>query len=71
MTHLYYPFLIDRTADFQEKVRMMIRLMFHSLLAVVLPTLTFAQSKLPTVEEAQATSQKTGRPIFAMAGQET
>ena len=30
-----------------------------------------AQPKLPTVDEALAISQKTGRPIFAMAGRET
>ena len=30
-----------------------------------------AQTKLPTVEEALETSATTGRPIFAMAGQET
>jgi hypothetical protein len=30
-----------------------------------------AQRKLPTVDEALELSAKTGRPIFAMAGQET
>jgi hypothetical protein len=30
-----------------------------------------AQIKLPTVDEALELSGKTGRPIFAMAGQET
>ena len=30
-----------------------------------------AQIKLPTVDEALEISSKTGRPIFAMAGQET
>ena len=30
-----------------------------------------AQIKLPTVDEALELSSKTGRPIFAMAGQET
>ena len=30
-----------------------------------------AQSQLPTVDQAIALSQKTGRPIFAMAGQKT
>lgn len=31
----------------------------------------FAQIKLPTVDEALEISAKTGRPIFAMAGQKT
>ncbi len=30
-----------------------------------------AQIKLPTVDEALELSSQTGRPIFAMAGQET
>ena len=30
-----------------------------------------AQTKLPTVDEALERSAKTGRPVFAMAGQET
>lgn len=30
-----------------------------------------AQIKQPTVENAMAVSQQTGRPIFAMAGRET
>ncbi|MGI9471691.1 MAG: hypothetical protein ACR2NZ_09185 [Rubripirellula sp.] len=30
-----------------------------------------AQTKLPSVEEALEISATTGRPIFAMAGQET
>ncbi len=30
-----------------------------------------AQTELPTLEEAQALSQRTGRPILAMAGRET
>ena len=34
-------------------------------------TVASAQVKLPTVDEAQALSMKTGRPIFAMAGRET
>jgi hypothetical protein len=34
-------------------------------------SVAFAQIKLPTVDEALELSSKTGRPIFAMAGQET
>ena len=30
-----------------------------------------AQTKLPTADEALEVSAKTGRPVFAMAGQET
>ena len=30
-----------------------------------------AQTKLPTLEDARALSQQTGRPILAMAGRET
>ncbi|MFK8112915.1 MAG: hypothetical protein AB8B91_11970 [Rubripirellula sp.] len=36
-----------------------------------LSSTAFAQSNLPTVDEAFEISAKTGRPIFAMAGQET
>jgi hypothetical protein len=32
---------------------------------------TFAQMRLPTVDEALELSAKTGRPVFAMAGQKT
>ena len=30
-----------------------------------------AQSKLPSVDEAVKISKQTGKPVFAMAGQET
>ena len=41
------------------------------LLGAFITTQAAAQMKLPTLEEAQELSAKTGRPIFAMAGQET
>ncbi len=40
-------------------------------LVMVHATSVFAQTKLPTMDEALKLSEKTGRPIFAMAGQKT
>ena len=43
-------------------------------IAFIIPSLAAfasAQSNLPTADEAMDKSQLTGRPVFAMAGQET
>lgn len=49
--------------------------MFRSIGMIVIALISIsnlsAQIKLPTVDEALEISSKTGRPIFAMAGQET
>ncbi len=42
-----------------------------SLSLMFVSTIAFAQFKLPTVDEALKISAETGKPIFAMAGQET
>ncbi len=34
-------------------------------------SVAFAQTKLPTVDDALKLSAATGRPVFAMAGRET
>ncbi len=52
-------------------VRKMIRIAFSAAFALLGVTGSFAQLKLPTVDEALEVSAKTGRPIFAMAGQKT
>jgi hypothetical protein len=49
----------------------MIRFAISAALALLGATGSFAQTKLPTVDEALEISAKTGRPIFAMAGQKT
>jgi hypothetical protein len=56
----------------------MIRLHLDSIIrfgfvfsACLFATSSFAQMKLPSVDEATEISQRTGRPIFAMAGQKT
>lgn len=41
------------------------------LLAAAAPQAAWGQAKLPTREQAVALSEATGRPIFAVAGQET
>lgn len=49
----------------------MIRLTGLIAVAILLTNDALAQMKLPTLDEAQTISSQTGRPIFAMAGQET
>ena len=49
----------------------MIRFAYFVPLTLLALGVAFGQSKLPTMEEAQQLSAKTGRPIFAMAGQQT
>jgi hypothetical protein len=49
----------------------MVRLAFSVLGAFLAAGVVPAQTRLPTVDEAIELSQKTGRPIFAMAGQKT
>ena len=40
-------------------------------LAVISAVAVHGQTKLPTVDQAIAQSQRTGQPIFAMAGRAT
>ncbi len=49
----------------------MIRFAGFLLLAASGYLVASAQTKLPTVDEAFELSANTGRPIFAMAGQQT
>lgn len=49
----------------------MIRSIGPILLGCLLATEVLAQVKLPTLDEALELSSRTGRPIFAMAGQKT
>lgn len=49
----------------------MIRFAMITAGALLLAPSAAAQIKLPTVDEAIELSGKTGRPIFAMAGQQT
>lgn len=49
----------------------MIRVAISPLFLLFTLGSTWAQMKLPTVEEALELSSQTGRPIFAMAGQKT
>jgi hypothetical protein len=57
--------------NFFWAVRNMIRFAFSAAFALLGVTGALAQMKLPTVDEALEISAKTGRPIFAMAGQKT
>ena len=49
----------------------MIRFVCFLLLVVSSCSIASAQIKLPTVDEALEISASTGRPVFAMAGQQT
>lgn len=46
-------------------------LIASAIFSLLIPTTLFAQTELPTIDEALELSRKSGVPIFAMAGRET
>jgi hypothetical protein len=65
------PKRISFRLDILRRGKTVIRIANSIAFALLGLGVAFAQIKLPTVDEALELSSKTGRPIFAMAGQET